>query len=68
MEAADETSFNKYIGRKRIKATGIMEKEAGKIRHHRKAPLEAEGAVEKKGTFYQGRRDSAKDIDGVVEK
>lgn len=67
MEAADETSYNKYIGSERVKATGIMQEEAGKIRHHRKAPLEAERAVEKKDAFHQGRRDTTKDIDGVVE-
>ena len=67
MEAADETTFSKYIGTERVKATGIMQEETRKIRHHRKAPLEAERALEKKVAFHQGRRDSEKDIDGVVE-
>jgi hypothetical protein len=66
MEAADETTFSKYIGTERGKATGAMEKEARTIRHHRKAPLEAAGAVEKKGAFYEGRGHSEKDVDGVV--
>ena len=68
MEAADETRFTMYIGTKRIKVKGTMEEQAGKIRHHRKAPMEAEGAAEKKGAYHQGCRDSAKDIDGVVEE
>ena len=68
MEAADETRFIKCIGTEKVKAKATMERQARKIRHYREAPVEAEGAVEKKGAFHQGFRDSTQDIDGVVAR